>query len=103
MMAGRRPHGSEVRGGLEPRRADLFDLQGDHGAVAGKVGGGVGVVERRGDEAVDHGVRGAVGRGIERVHGVAHRARGQRRHPPELPTAQDADGGAGRDGRHFAR
>ena len=53
--------------------------------------GRVGVVERRGDDAVGHGARRAIRVGIEHVHVVAERARGHRGHAAELASAENAD------------
>ena len=71
--------------------------------VPREVGGGVGVVERRGDDAIDDGARGAVGVGIEHLDVVAERARRHRRHAAELAAAEDADRRAREDRSHQRR
>ena len=44
--------------------ADLFDLEGDDGTVAREIGGGVGIIELRGNDSIDDTTRGALGIGI---------------------------------------
>jgi len=91
---GRRTHRRMPLGGGECGLCDLLDLERDDGAAARQFRRGRGVVERRGDHALDDG-RGGAGRiGIEDVDGEAERARGERGHAPELSPAEDAEDAA---------
>src|SRR5688572_25858844 len=76
---------------------DLLDLEGDDRHAAGQRRRGLRVVEAGGDHLLDDRGGRAMGIGVEDVHLVAERTRGQRGHAPELPAAQDAERRAGQD------
>ena len=93
VQCGARSHRVEYVG------VDLFDLEGDDIALRCQLDRGVHIVEAGRDGARRDGTRGAGGFGIEYLDVVAHRARGERGHATQLPTAQESDGRAGQDRR----
>jgi hypothetical protein len=52
-------NGSVFGGGAHGSDADFFNLDGNDVATAGEIGGGFGVVEGRGEAAIDDEARGA--------------------------------------------
>ena len=87
------PHGSPRRHRLHHGRRDMLELVGHDVRTVGKLDRGFDVVVRADDDAIGDRRGRAVGVGIEHPDPVAHRAGGQRQHPPELAAAEDADDG----------
>ena len=75
----------------------MLELVGDDGTAAGQLGGAVHGVIRRHHDAVGDRCGRAVGIRVEDRQPVAHRARREPQHPPQLPAAQDPERGAGGD------
>src|SRR5206468_2394860 len=95
-----RTHRCVTRRCFEAGERNLLDLEGHYVRASGKMSGGVDVVERRGETAVDHEACGTRAVRIEHLHAVAKRAGGHGGHASKLSAAENANGCAGKDGTH---
>ena len=99
-QVGAGPHRHQLERRFERGRRDLLDLDRDDVGLTRQLARAIDVVEPRDDDAIDDGTRRAVGIGIEHLHAIAERARGERRHAAQLAATEDADGGGWKDRRH---
>jgi hypothetical protein len=92
---GAHPHpGGEA---LQRRCRDILEFRGDGRALIGELVEGRGVVVRGNDLVIGHLAGGTTGIRLQHHDTVAHDARPEREHAPELPATQHAQCGAGQD------
>src|SRR5262249_13844929 len=98
-----RPHRHDGGRGLRGRKGDVLEFESHDRDAAGERAHGLEVVVGRAHLDVGDLAGGAVAVGGEGVDPIAHPARREREHPPELAAAEDADRGPGEDtGAHVS-
>src|SRR5687768_10967931 len=94
-----RPHGHLPRDGIDRRHGDIFELESHDMHMARKLAHGVEVFISGLDFHVRNLTRWRVGLRRERVYAVAHAARRDGEHAPQLAASEHSDGRTWQDGR----